>query len=135
MGEMNGVDVQDDLGYSVKKYNFPTKRYYQTLDLKQDAYLIEMYKERHSEKYYWKEVGEGIRNVGILEMDIYQYKERLIMVVETALDFDWDMAFQQLAEMPIQIEWEKYMSIFQNADSLASSAEKWQKMERIFCLP
>ncbi len=57
------------------------------------------------------------------------------MVVETALDFDWEKSFEKLSEMPIQIKWEEYMAIFQDADSKASSSEKWQRMERIFQLP
>ncbi len=125
---------EDDFGYITKKYNFPTKHYYQSLDLKKDEELIELYKKRHQKGYYWEEIGKGIRDVGILGMDIYISGERLLMVVETSLDFNWDQAFKQLAEVPIQIEWEKYMSIFQEADASASSAEKWQKMERIFTL-
>jgi Uncharacterized conserved protein len=97
--------------------------------------MIEMYKKRHQKEYYWEEVGKGIREIGVLEMDIYLYNERMVMVVETALDFDWGKAFNRLADMSIQIEWEKHMSIFQNAESHASSSEKWQKMECIFSLP
>ncbi len=125
---------QAESGYKTKKYDFPTKRYFQMLDLKKDPALIEMYKKRHKE-LFWDEIGKGIREVGILDMEIFLYKEHLVMVVETALDFDWDKAFDQLAKVPKQIEWEEYMSVFQNSEPGASSSEKWQKMERIFSLP
>lgn len=121
-------------GYKSKQYDFPTKRYCQTLDLKDDPELIEEYKKRHSLEGHWPEINEGIRSVGILEMEIYLCGNRLFMIVETPLDFDWDTAFSRLAGLPRQAEWEEYMSVFQQADPNASSAEKWQLMERMFHL-
>lgn len=122
-------------GYEVKQFACPTKRYCQTLDLKNDPILIEEYKKRHNKKYYWPEVGNGIRSIGILEMEIYLSGTRLVMIVETEPDFDWDAAFCKLAKLPRQSEWEEYMFVFQIAKKTASSAEKWQLMERIFKLP
>ena len=121
-------------GYPVKKFDFPTKRYCQTLDLKDDSALIVEYVERHSEAKVWPEIMEGIRSVGILEMEIYLTGTRLFMMVETTADFDWDKAFSYLAALPRQAEWEDYMSIFQLSKPGASSAEKWQLMDRIFRL-
>lgn len=121
-------------GYIQKKLPQPVKRYCQTLDLKDDPELIREYIKRHSEMYSWPEIREGIRSVGILEMEIYHIGTRLFMIVETPLDFEWDSAFEKLAGLPRQAEWEEYMSIFQQADANATSAEKWQLMERIFYL-
>lgn len=125
-------------GYEVRKFSFPTKRYCQTLDLKNDQTLIDEYKKRHSKKHYWPEVGEGIRKVGILNMEIYIYETNLFMIIETRLDFDWDEAFKVLETLPRQSEWEEYMSIFQNvleSHKRTNPAEKWKLMERIFELP
>ena len=121
-------------GYPVKKFDFPTKRYCQTLDLKDDPELIAEYIDRHSEAKHWPEINKGIRDVGILEMEIYLIGTRLFMIVETPMDFDWDMAFARLSTLPRQAEWEKYMSIFQVSEPGASSAEKWKLMDRIFRL-
>jgi len=121
-------------GYQTKQYAIPTKRYCQTLDLKDDPKLIEEYVKRHSEEEAWLEIREGIRSVGILEMELYILGNRLFMIVETPLDFDWDEAFTRLATLPRQQEWEDYMSIFQNVEANATSAEKWKQMQRIFRL-
>ena len=121
-------------GYPAKKFDFPTKRYCQTLDLKDDPTLIAEYVERHSESKRWTEIVDGIRNVGILEMEIYLIGTRLFMIVETAEDFEWDTAFTRLATMPRQAEWEEYMAIFQVSEPGASSSEKWKLMDRIFKL-
>ncbi|MDR1161730.1 MAG: L-rhamnose mutarotase [Tannerellaceae bacterium] len=121
-------------GYRTRQADLPTKRYCQTLDLKDDPQLIALYKKYHSEEESWPEIREGIRSVGILEMDIYLIGARLFMIVETPVDFEWDTAFAKLAGMPRQAEWEERMSVFQVADPKAGSAEKWQLMERIFRL-
>jgi L-rhamnose mutarotase len=121
-------------GYPIKKFDFPTKRYCQTLDLKEDPALIAEYIDRHSEAKHWPEITEGIREAGILEMEIYLTGTRLFMIVETAMDFDWDTAFARLSTLPRQAEWEEYMSVFQISKQGASAAEKWKLMERIFRL-
>ena len=45
-------------------------------------------------------------------------------------DFERDMA--RLATLTRQAEWEAYVSQFQGCPTNASSADKWQLMERIF---
>ena len=121
-------------GYAVRRYDGPVKRYVQTLDLRNDPALIAEYRRRHSEKKVWPEILQGIRAVGILEMEIYILGTRLVMIVETPLDFDWDEAMARLAKLPRQEEWEDYMAIFQQARAGATSAEKWQRMDRMFHL-
>lgn len=121
-------------GYSVKVYTQPVKRYCQTLDLKDDPSLIAEYVKRHSEAEAWPEIRAGIKEVGILEMELYLLGTRLFMIVETPLDFEWETAMAKLASLPRQAEWEEYMAIFQVAKPGASSAEKWQLMDKIFHL-
>lgn len=121
-------------GYVVQEYKVPVKRYCQTMDLKDNPELIAEYVKRHSEAEAWPEIRAGIREVGILEMEIYILGTRLFMIVETPLDFDWETAMARLATLPRQAEWEAYMSIFQQADATATSAEKWQLMDRMFYL-
>lgn len=121
-------------GYPQKQHCVPVKRYCQTLELKDAPDLIREYVNRHSEERHWPEIVAGIREVGILEMEIYLFGTTLFMIVETALDFDWDSAFDKLATLPRQAEWEAYMAIFQKADPQATSAEKWKLMDRIFHL-
>jgi L-rhamnose mutarotase len=121
-------------GYAQQEFKQPVKRYCQTLDLKDDPELIAEYIKRHSEAEAWPEIRQGIRQVGILEMELYILGSRLFMIVETPLDFEWDSAMEKLATLPRQAEWEDYMSIFQIAKPGATSAEKWQLMDRMFYL-
>jgi L-rhamnose mutarotase len=121
-------------GYSVKNYGQAVKRYVQTMDLKDDAELIAEYQRRHSREEAWKEIQDGIRQVGILDMQIFILGSRLVMIVETPLDFDWDSAMARLATLPRQQEWEDYMAMFQQCQPGATSNEKWQEMHRMFYL-
>ena len=79
-------------GYRCKEYGMPVKRYCQTMDLKNDPELIAKYKEAHDRYHSWPEIREGIKSVGILEMEIYILDNHLFMIVETPVDFDWDSA-------------------------------------------
>ena len=121
-------------GYPQQVFEKSVKRYVQTMDLKPDSDLIEAYKERHSEGSVWKEILAGIREVGILEMEIYILGTRLVMIVEAPVDFDWDAAMSRLATLPRQQEWEAYMSEFQQCGKDETSDEKWKMMERMFHL-
>ena len=121
-------------GYHVKEYGQPVKRYVQTMDLKDDPELITEYKRRHSQAKAWPEILAGIREVGILDMQIFILGTRLVMIVETPIDFEWDSAMARLATLPRQQEWEDYMAIFQQCAEGATSDEKWQMMERMFYL-
>ena len=121
-------------GYQVQEYHQPVKRYCQTMDLKDSPELIREYRRHHSQGQAWQEIIDGIRAVGILEMEIYIHGNRLFMIVETPLDFDWDSAMARLATLPRQQEWEAYMAMLQQCQAQATSDEKWQMMERMFHL-
>ena len=106
------------------------KRYCQTLELRNEPELIKAYTEEHSR--VWPEVQAGIREVGILDMQIYAYGNRLFMIVDTVDDFDWVTDNARLATLPRQAEWEAYMSKVQGADPSAPSTAKWKLMTKIF---
>lgn len=126
----------DDLkqGYIKQPYPFPTKRYCQVLTLKSDSESIEQYKFWHKKENIWKEIPEGIKKAGILEMEIYLCGNVEFMIVETPLDFEWDKAFGELATYEKQGEWEDFISQYQHAGKGMASEQKWQLMERIFSL-
>lgn len=110
------------------------KRYCKTLELKNDARLIEEYKKVHAPGAIWPEIPQGMREVGITDMEIYIYGTRLFMIMETVADFDHDKAMAKLSTKPRQAEWEAFVSQFQGTSSGATADEKWQLMERIFKL-
>ncbi len=121
-------------GYPIKKYAMPTKRYCQTLNLKNNPKLIAEYRKIHSKTEAWPEIRAGIRLVGILEMEMYISGTQVFMIVETPQDFNWDEAMEKLSHLPRQQEWEDYVARFQECIAGSTSVEKWKLMERMFYL-
>ena len=129
----NMMDIPQE-GYRVQTYHEPVKRYCQTLDLRDNPELVAEYRKRHSRAEVWPEILAGIREVGILEMEIYIVGTRLFMIVETPMDFDWDLAMERLAHLPRQQEWEDHVARFQECAPGSTSSQKWRLMERMFYL-
>jgi L-rhamnose mutarotase len=121
-------------GYPQKVFHRPVKRWVQTMDLRDNPQLIAEYRRRHSRGEVWPEVLQGIRDCGLLEMEIYILGTRLVMICEAPLDVDWDEAMRRMASGPRQAEWEAFMAVFQQCDPGQTSDEKWQMMERMFYL-
>lgn len=106
------------------------KRYCQTLTLVDDEQMIAKYVEAHA--HVWPEIIAGQREVGILQMQIYRSNRQLFMIMDTVDDFDFDRDMARLVTLPRQAEWEAYVSRLQGCSATASSADKWQLMEKIF---
>lgn len=121
-------------GYSHPHYPAGTKRYVQFLDLVDNPQLIEEYKWQHSPEHIWPEIPKGIKEVGILDMELFLFENHLCMIVETPADFDWDTQMNKLATLERQAEWEKFVDKWQLCKPGQQSSEKWQMMERVFRL-
>lgn len=109
-----------------------TKRFCQFLFLNPDT--VDQYKYWHNSRNIWKEIPEGIRKAGILDMEIYVIDDKAFMILETPIDFDWEEAFGRLATYERQAEWEAFVAPFQKAGDGQRSEEKWQLVERVFSL-
>ena len=109
-----------------------TRRHCFALDLKDDPELIAEY-ERHHERI-WPEIDRSIRDVGILDMEIYRVGNRLFMVMEVSDDFSFEAKAEADSTDPKVQEWEELMWTFQQALPWARPGEKWVPMKRIFGL-
>lgn len=118
-----------------EKKPLQTKRYCLTLDLKDDSTLVREYRYWHQSDHIWPEIPKGIREVGIVDMEIYLLGTRLFMIMETRPDFDFARDMAKLSGLPRQKEWEAFVAKFQQSLPGAASSEKWKLMDRIFKLP
>lgn len=96
--------------------------------------MIADYERAHRQEHFWPEITQGMKEVGILDMEIYRYGTVLFMIMDTVVEFDHDRAMQQLAAKPRQSEWEAYVAQFQQTDADASADEKWQLLDRIYTM-
>ena len=85
------------------------------MELKNDSDVIAGYKNAHSKGNTWPEITLGMREVGILDMEIY-------------------LLGTKLANKPRQNEWEAHMSKFRDMSPEATAEEKWQLLELIYKL-
>jgi L-rhamnose mutarotase len=112
-----------------------TKRYCLALDLKNDPSLISQYKHWHTNEHIWPEIPRGIRDVGVVDMEIYLLGTRLFMIMETTPDFDLTRDMARMTTLPRQKEWEAFVAQFQQSLPGSAPGEKWIVMDRIFKLP
>jgi L-rhamnose mutarotase len=122
-------------GYVQSRWEITTKHYCMTLGLRDEPDLINEYEEWHHPDKIWKEIPRGLREVGILDMEIYRFGNLLIMILTVPVDFDFDAQMKKLAGLPRQTEWEDMMAKYQQAVPGTSSAERWLRLERVFKLP
>ena len=108
------------------------KRYCKTLKLEDDPNLIGNYKKAHGIGQIWPEIRQGMKEVGILDMEIYIQGNTLFMIMDTIADFNHEKAMKELSTKPRQSEWEAHMSQFQKTSADASADEKWQLIDRMF---
>ncbi len=104
------------------------------MQLIDDPRLIAEYIKLHSLGSAWPEITDGMKEVGIIDMEIYLYGTTLFMIMETKEDFDHDKAMTKLASLPRQKEWETTVSLYQKTSQESSAKEKWILMERIYKL-
>ena len=102
------------------------------MKLRDDDALISAYKKAHARGAAWPEITQGMKDVGIVDMEIYLYNTTLFMIMDTTPGFDHEIAMTELAKKPRQSEWEAHMSQFQESAAEASADQKWQIMERIY---
>jgi L-rhamnose mutarotase len=119
-------------GYLKQSKQTTFKRYCKVLTLQDDKDLITKYIEVHKPENTWPEIGKGIREVGIIDMELYLYGNTAFMIMDTVPDFNHDEAMKKLAGLPRQKEWEEYVSQFQLAGDKSGTPEKWEVTERIF---
>jgi len=110
------------------------KRYCKTLQLENDPALIKEYKRLHAMGNAWLEITQGMKDVGIIDMEIYLDGTTLFMIMDTEEYFDHDKAMIKLATLPRQSEWEAAVSKFQKTSASSSAKDKWKLIERIFKL-
>jgi len=109
------------------------RRYCLALDLKDDPGLIAEYEAHH--RAVWPDVVASIRQAGILSMEIYRLRTRLVMLMEVDETFSFDRKAASDAANPAVQAWESLMWKYQKAVPGGPPGAKWQVLDRIFDLP
>lgn len=111
-----------------------TVRYCLALDLHNDPKLIEEYISYHQPENAWPQITANMKELGIVDMEIYQIADRLFMIMETKPEFDPNVEPASAIGKQKSDEWEMLMWKFQKPLACAKPGEKWVKMQRIYDL-
>lgn len=108
------------------------KEYALHLELKNDDALIAKYEEYH--RNVWPQVIAAIKHVGILEMKIYRWHNRMFMLMRTTDDYDMHQAADYFNADAKSVEWEALMDNFQQRLPGGLLEQKWQPLQCCFDL-
>jgi L-rhamnose mutarotase len=109
------------------------RRYCLALDLKDDSQLIAEYEAHH--RQVWPEIVASIRDSGIVSMEIYRLRLRLVMLMEVDDAFTFERKAASDAANPRVQAWEALMWKYQEAIPGGPPGAKWQLLDKIFELP
>ena len=111
-----------------------TIRYCLALDLNDDPSLIADYIDYHKPENAWPQITQNMRELGIVDMEIYHVADRLFMIMETTPEFDPNQPPLTEAGRQKSDEWEALMWKFQRPLPCAKQGEKWIRMDKIYDL-
>ena len=108
-------------------------RHVLAVDLKDDPRIVERYVDHH--RRVWPEVLRSLRAAGLRGMEIFVIGRRLVMIVETDGNGDYEAIFaRHAASHPRVAEWEALMKSMQQPIPDASPGEWWAPMRPVFRL-
>ncbi len=108
-------------------------RHVLAVDLKDDPDTVDAYLEHH--RRVWPEVLRSLRAAGLRGMEIFLLGRRLVMIVETDANGDYqDIFARHAASHPRVAEWEALMKSLQQPIPGAPPGEWWAQMQPIFRL-
>ena len=109
-------------------------RYCLALDLVDNEESIATYIEYHKPSNAWPQITQNMKELGILDMEIYHIMDRLFMIMETTPDFDPNKEPMTEEGRIKAKEWEELMWKFQKPLKCADQGEKWIRMTKIYDL-
>ena len=109
-------------------------RLYLALDLIDNPELIAEYERWHQPDQIWPDILESLRSSGIEDAEIYRTHNRLVLVLEVAVDFRLDEKAAADTVNERVIAWETMMWKYQKPLPWARPGQKWVPMQRIFSL-
>ncbi|MEN9394145.1 MAG: hypothetical protein RL362_366 [Bacteroidota bacterium] len=106
------------------------KRYVFFLDLKPSNDLIAAYEKYHNA--VWPEIEQQILASGVEHCEIYRCSNRLVLIVESEMEMDWERKSRLDAEHQPTQEWENLMWKYQQALPGFEGQGKWQMAKKIY---
>lgn len=123
------VEYKAEEGQLKNKRIADYKRYVSTLELEEDSLLIEEYKRIHGIGMCWPEIVNNMKEIGVLDMELYIMGTRAFLIMDTNLEYNPKTDNDIWAKKPREKEWQTYVSRFQKTSPDSDILAKWKSME------
>ncbi len=94
-------------GYEKRVLSQPTRRIIESRELVQDPKEIQRYKDLHAMGVAWPEITHGLKEIGIVDLEIYCVENRTFEFYQVSDEFDWDSSWDVIDIRPIFQKWGK----------------------------
>ena len=121
-------------GYIQHRYAVPSRRFVDARQLVNDQKEIDAYKAHHAMGKAWPEITQGLKDVGVVDLEIYMVGNRTYKIHEVTLDFDPNVAWKELGAKPRSKEWGKLVGSSDRPFKDKNGNRVKQVMNRIFKL-
>ena len=121
-------------GYVQRAYAVPSRRFVDARQLVNDPEQIDAYKAHHAMGKAWPEITRGLKEVGVIDLEIYMVGNRTYKIHEVTLDFDPNVAWKELGAKPRSKEWGKLVGSSDRPFTDDNGNRIKQVMDRIFKL-
>jgi L-rhamnose mutarotase len=109
-------------------------RLYFALDLNDNPEFFAEYERWHQPDQIWPDILESLSSSGVEDAEIFRTHNRLVLVLDVAVDFSLDKKAAADAVNERVIAWETMMWKYQKPLPWAHPGQKWVPMQRIFSL-
>ncbi len=109
------------------------KRYMFACDLRDKSESVEAYRWLLRDEFP-EQVKKELIDMGVLQMQIYQFQDRLLTVLETKDGFDLETAKQEIKANPAYQSWLRKVGPYLKPLPEAKRADKWVLLERVYKL-
>ncbi len=92
-------------GYVQKPLKVPTRRLVEARELVEDPAEVARYKSLHAMGKAWPEITQGLKDIGIVDNEIYCVGNRTFEFYEVAKEFDWEKSWEALESKPVSQKW------------------------------
>jgi L-rhamnose mutarotase len=109
------------------------KRYCKAVDLVADTILVEEFKQLLNQDL-WQTIVQKWKQLGIVDVQIFQFESHLLMIIETKLDFDLQTIESKISDIPEMRTWNDLSTKYLKPLPQANPGYFWMLIDRVYKL-
>jgi L-rhamnose mutarotase len=98
-------EYRKEQGYVQELLKVPTRRMVEARELVDDPAEVARYESLHAMGKAWPEITQGLKDIGIVDNEIYSVGNRTFEFYEVTKEFDWEKSWEALESRQVSQEW------------------------------